>query len=457
MSDQNLRLKGELSLSSVVLFGLAYISPGIVVTTFGVIAATSDGTAPTAYAIATVAILLTALSYAKMARVVPGAGSVYSYARKMLDSRIGFLAGWAMLLDYFFIPMVGWLIQATYFQAQFPAVPRWVWLILIIALTTGVNAFGMKLADRVNKVLMAVTVGSLILFTALCLVYLGHDNTGPVTDAVWNSHTSIGAITAAAAIAAYSFLGFDAISTLGEETKDGAGTIGRGIIACVIATGGIFLVLSFVLQLVHPGGQFANEDAAAWSIKVLIGGQTYANIVNFISVAGGVASCIALQASTARLMYVMGRDGVLPRPVFGRLAPKLGTPITGLLLTAAAGVIAMTLDLATATSFINFGAFLGFALVNVSVIAYLFRERKAGRRHNLFNFLVLPLAGAAVSVYLLSQLGATALKIGVVWLVIGLIYLAFLTKGFRRPTPEMTLDEHASPGSPDDTSLARER
>ncbi|MEU6488315.1 APC family permease [Streptomyces sp. NPDC046887] len=450
MSDRDLRLKGDLSLASVVLFGLAYISPGIVVTTFGVVAATSDGAAPTAYAVATAAMLLTGLSYAKMARVVPGAGSVYSYARRMLDSRIGFLAGWAMLLDYFFIPMVGWLIQAIYFEAQFPAVPRWVWLILVVAVTTGVNVFGMKLADRVNKVLMAVAVGSLVLFTALCVVYLGRNDTGPVTDALWNSHTSVGAVTAAAAIAAYSFLGFDAISTLGEETRDGARTVGRGIIACVVAAGAIFLVLSFVLQLVHPGGAFANEDAAAWDIKVLVGGEAYANIVNLVSVAGGIASCIALQASTARLMYVMGRDGVLPRPVFGRLSRKLGTPVTGLLLTAAAGVLAMGLDLATATSFINFGAFLGFALVNVSVIAYLVRERAAGRRHNLVHFLVLPLAGVAVSGYLLSQLGGTALRIGTVWLAVGLVYLAFLTRGFRRPAPELTLDGQGAAPAPEE-------
>lgn len=457
MSNQNLRLKGDLSLTSVVLFGLAYISPGIVVTTFGVIAATSDGTAPTAYVIATVAMLLTGLSYAKMAHVVPGAGSVYSYARKMLDSRVGFLAGWAMLLDYFFIPMVGWLIQATYFEAQFAAVPRWVWLILVVALTTGVNAFGIKLADRVNKVVMAVSIASLILFAALCVVYLGKHDTGPVTDAVWNPQTSISTVTAAAAIAAYSFLGFDAISTLGEETKDGAKTVARGVIACVAAAGAIFITLSFVLQLVHPGGKFANEDAAAWEIKILIGGHTYANIINFISVAGGLASCIALQASTARLMYVMGRDGVLPRPVFGRLSPKLGTPLTGLLLTAAAGVIAMVLDLSTATSFINFGAFLGFALVNISVIAYLIRERKKGHHHNLFTFFVLPLAGAAISGYLLSQLDGTALKIGIVWLAIGLVYLAFLTKGFRRPPPELSLDEREALPEPEKPVESRQR
>ena len=238
-----------------------------------------------------------------------------------------------------------------------------------------------------------------------------------------------------------SFLGFDAVSTLGEEARGGARTIGRGIIGCVIAAGAIFIVLSFVMQLVHPGAKFADVDAAAYHLKVQVGGETYAEIINFVTIAGSIASCIALQASAARLMYVMGRDGALPKAVFGNLSQKTGTPVLNLLLTAAAGVIAMKLDLTTATSFINFGAFLGFTLVNVCVIAHVVRERRHGRTPNLFSYLVMPAIGAGASFYLLTKLGDVALQIGGVWLAIGVVYLAVLTKGFRRPAPEMTFDD----------------
>jgi amino acid transporter len=137
----------------------------------------------------------------------------------------------------------------------------------------------------------------------------------------------------------------------------------------------------------------------------------------------------------------MGRDGALPKAVFGNLSKKTGTPVLNLLLTAAAGVIAMKLDLTTATSFINFGAFLGFTLVNICVIAHLVRERRHGRTLNPFSYLVMPAIGAAVSVYLLTKLSDDALRIGGVWLAIGIVYLAVLTKGFRRPAPEMTFDD----------------
>jgi len=127
------RLVPTLGLVSLVVFGLAYMSPSIVASTFGVIAVSSEGAAPTAYLVATLAMALTALSYGKLARAYPASGSVYTYARKLLDSRLGFLAGWALLLDYFFLPMVAWYITALYLNVQFPVLPVWGWLVAVIA------------------------------------------------------------------------------------------------------------------------------------------------------------------------------------------------------------------------------------------------------------------------------------------------------------------------------------
>ncbi|CAM5716742.1 hypothetical protein SANTM175S_02198 [Streptomyces antimycoticus] len=90
-------------------------------------------------------------------------------------------------------------------------------------------------------------------------------------------------------------------------------------------------MLSFVMQLVHPGATFADVDAAAYRLKVQVGGETYAEIINFVTIAGSIASCIALQASAARLMYVMGRDGALPKAVFATC--RKPTPVLNLLLT----------------------------------------------------------------------------------------------------------------------------
>src|SRR5689334_11047291 len=114
MAESPQRLERTITLFPLVLFGVAYVTPFIVLTTFGIFAEASGGTLASAYLITTVAMLFTAISYGKMAREFPVAGSAYTYARKAIGPHIGFLVGWAILLDYFFLPMVVWLIGTAY-------------------------------------------------------------------------------------------------------------------------------------------------------------------------------------------------------------------------------------------------------------------------------------------------------------------------------------------------------
>jgi putrescine importer len=448
------RLTAKLSLTSIVVFGVAYMAPSIVILTFGVIASRSNGATPTSYLIAGAAMALTALSYGKMARIFPSSGSAYTYARKTINPHTGFLVGWAILLDYFFLPMVAWLVTAVFIGAQFPSVPLWIWLVLVIAITTVVNILGIVLADRVNKTLLTMTLAGMAAFVVLCIKYL-IVSAPPVslTAPIWNSSTSIAIVSSGAAVAAYSFLGFDAISTLSEETINPKRNIPRGILLTVVVGTIIFVVVSYVMQLVHPGGDFKDPSAVAFPMFTLVGGPIFANIVNLVILAGSFASCIAVQASTSRLMFVMGRDGVLPRAFCGRLHPKLKTPVLNLLLVAAVGLIALILSVDTATSFINFGAFLTFTMVNICVIVYFVKQRRQHNHLSIAKFVVLPFLGAAVDLYLLTQLGPVALFLGLSWLAIGIIYLAFLTKGFRKTPPEMSIDALAQPLDEADASV----
>jgi amino acid transporter len=441
------RLVPRLGLLSLVVFGLAYMSPSIVVSTFGVIASTAKGAAPTAYLVATVAMTLTALSYGKLARAYPASGSVYTYARRLLDARIGFLAGWALLLDYFFLPMVAWLITALYMNVQFPVLPVWGWLLVLIALTTVVNTMGIVIADRVNKVLLALTAVALAGLVVVCLHAVGGSPDGTLGSSLWSQTTSVGAVTAAAAIAAYSFLGFDAVSTLSEEVVDAERNVPRGILLSVLIGGGIFFVIALLMQWVHPGGAFHDESTAGYAVATLVGGKGFADVFNVLTLIGGLASCVAIQASTTRLMYVMGRDGVLPRRAFGYLHPTFRTPVFNLLLIAAAGLLATRLSLATATSFINFGAFLAFTVVNVCVIAAWLRARREARTGHLplLGYVVLPVLGAVVDVYLITKLGPHAVLLGSGWLVVGVVYLLVLTRGLRVSPPVFSLDDAPEP------------
>lgn len=440
-------LTRTLGLRAVVLFGLAYMTPLIVLGIFGIIAETTAGAAPSAYLLALGAMLFTAYSYGRMARTYPVAGSAYTYVRRAIDSRAGFLVGWAVLLDYFFLPMVIWLIGAAYLSAQFPGVPFALWVLAFIVLTTVLNVLGIKVAQRANAVLMTFQILVLVFFVLLAVRSLvagsGAGSLFAVTPFL-NGDSTVSGIAAGAAIAAYSFLGFDAVTTLTEETRDPRRTIPRAILLVALIGGGIFVLVAYVTQLVHPGGVFEDSSSAAFDIAGTIGGSLFGALFLAGLVVAQFASGLAAQASVSRLLFAMGRDSVLPRRVFGRVHPRFHTPVAGVLLSGLVGLVALRLDVATSTSFINFGAFTAFTAVNLSVIALFLRRRRAGERVSVLGYVVVPAVGAAVDLWLLTNLDGTAITLGLVWLALGVVYLAVLTRGFRQAPPEVAFtDEDA--------------
>ncbi len=441
MAERPQGLQRTVTLWPMVLFGLAYITPFIVLTTFGVFSEVSNGTLATAYAVTTVAMIFTALSYGKMAREFPLAGSAYTYARRAIGSRIGFMVGWAILLDYFFLPMVVWLIGTAFLTDQFPNVPGWVFLLGFILLTTTLNVVGIKVATRVNIALITFQILVLVFFVVLSLQHvLGEPALGLTLDPFWNEESSVSAVAAGAAIAAYSFIGFDAVSTFAEEAVDPRRTVPRAIVLTAAGAGTIFVIVSYVVQLVHPGGEFANPESAPLNIAQTIGTDLFGAVFLATVVVAQFTAGIPIQAAGSRLMYAMGRDNALPRPVFGYVSPRFQTPVANLLLTGAVGLLALGLSVSTSTSFINFGAFTAFAFVNISVIALYLRQRNAVAR-NPVSWLLQPLIGLGVIVWLLTNLDANALILGTIWLLLGFGWLLYLTRLFRREPPEMQLDE----------------
>jgi amino acid transporter len=437
------RLQRTLSLGSVVLFGIAYMTPIIVLGTFGILAQSTAGMVPAAYLAALVAMFFTAMSYGRMASAFPVAGSAYSYVRKAISPKLGFIAGWAVLLDYLFLPMAIWLIGAAYLNSAFPAVPQWLWVLAFIGITSAINIVGLKLANGINALLMLVQFLVLIAFVALCVHYVGGDASTPLWSIkpFFNGHMQMPLIMSGAAIACYSFLGFDAVSTLTEETRDPRRTIPRAIMLITLIGGLIFVGVSYFVQIAHPSFQFDSVDSAAYEIARNIGGDLFVSIFLIGLIVGQFASGLSAQASGSRLLYAMGRDGVLPKSFFGTLHQRFGTPINSILLCAAVALLALKLDVTTSTSFINFGAFLAFSLVNLSVIFhYWIGGEKKGLREFVL-FLLFPFIGLAADLWLMASLDHLAIYLGLSWLAIGVVYLAVLTGGFRRQPPEMDFQE----------------
>jgi amino acid transporter len=393
--------------------------------------------------VALVAMFFTAMSYGRMASAFPVAGSAYSYVRKAISPKLGFIAGWAVLLDYLFLPMAIWLIGAAYLNSAFPAVPQWVWVLAFIGITSAINIVGLKLANGINALLMLVQFLVLIAFVALCVHYVGGDASTPLWSVkpFFNGDMQMPLIMSGAAIACYSFLGFDAVSTLTEETRDPRRTIPRAIMLITLIGGLIFVGVSYFVQIAHPSFQFDSVDSAAYEIARNIGGDLFVSIFLIGLIVGQFASGLSAQASGSRLLYAMGRDGVLPKSFFGTLHERFGTPINSILLCAVVALLALKLDVTTSTSFINFGAFLAFSLVNLSVIFhYWIGGEKKGLREWVL-FLIFPFIGLAADLWLMVSLDHLAIYLGLSWLAIGVVYLAVLTGGFRRQPPEMDFQE----------------
>lgn len=436
-------LRRSFNLSSLTLFGLAYLAPLVVLGTFGVIAVRSGGAAAGSYLLALVAMLFTALSYGRMAAAFPQAGASYNFVRRNIDPRLGFLVGWASILDYFFLPMVIWLIGASFLSAGFPAVPFWVWIAGFILLTTALNVVGVAVAKGANILLMAFQLLVIVLFIgfAVAAVTLEDGVRGLFSlDPFFNPGTDFERISAGAAVAAYSFLGFDAVAAMADDTRNPARVLPRAIVLVALIGGVIFIVLSYVTELAHPGTDFTDEGSAAFEIAEQIGGALFSAVFLAGLVVTQFASGLAAQSSASRLLYAMGRSDSLPRRIFGYVSPRFRTPVLNVLLCGLVGCVAFFLDESTSTSFINFGAFIAFTLVNACCVFYWVHQRRQGVRLNPLAYIAAPAVGAVISIYLWLNLDVPAKILGSIWLALGIIYLVWLTRGFRRDPPGMQVD-----------------
>lgn len=445
MSQKTQSLERTLTLMPIVLFGLAYMTPLIVFGIYGVLADTTGGVVATAYLVALIAMLFTAYSYGQMVKVYPVSGSAYTFTRRSVNPHLGFMVGWAVLLDYVFLPMVIWLIGAVYLSSTFPSIPIFVWILLFIIITTVINIIGIRVTTTINLILMIfqfLVIGFFILLSIISLT--NGEGLGTIfsLEPLFNSSASLPLVLAGASVACYSFLGFDAVTTLSEETINPEKTLPRAILLIALIGGGIFVISSYFVYLVFPDyTQFVNSDSAGLEIARFVGGNLFSSVFLAAMIIAQFTSGLSAQASASRIMYAMGRDNVLPKKIFGMLHSKRKTPIINLFIVAIVGLIALFMDVSTSTSFINFGAFITFTFVNVSVIGHYFVINRQRKGINLILYLILPAIGTGLNIWLFTNLDIHALTLGSIWLILGFLMLLYLTKGFRQTPPEMEFEE----------------
>ncbi|MGE7766964.1 APC family permease [Peribacillus sp. NPDC096540] len=444
--ENGAKLKRTLKLWQIVMMGLAYMTPMVVFDTFGIVSGITGGHVPTAYIVALVGMLFTAASYGKLVKVFPTAGSAYTYTQKAINRHLGFLVGWSSLLDYLFLPMVNALLTKIYLTALFPEVPTWIWVIFFVGIVTILNLRSVNVLANFNTLFVLIQIAIMVVFIILVVKGLHNgEGTGQVftIQPFINGGMDNSSIITGATILCFSFLGFDAVTTLSEETPNPKKTIPKAIFLTALWGGIIFITSSFFIQLFFPDmSRFKEPDAALPEIALYVGGKLFQSIFLCATFVNTLASGLASHASVSRLLYVMGRDKVFPEKWFGFIHPKWKTPSINVVIVGVISLSALFFDLVTAASLINFGALMAFTFVNLSVIShFIIREKKHRTIKGCFNYLIMPLIGAISIAILWINLEISSLIMGLGWFIIGFCYLLFITKAFRTAPPQYQVDE----------------
>lgn len=436
----------------LIVFGLAYMVPLGIFTTYGQVTVLSSGHLPIAYIITLVMIFFTALSYCRMSTMLPLSGSAYSYTQRTFGPVLGFSIGWVQILDYLFLPIVNYVVLGLYLHEAFPAIPAWAFILTSLVSVTALNFIGVKLITPVNLFLIALQVVFIGLF--IFLSFKGADLSPANLIEPLNPHMGeVGGLLSGAAVLCLAFLGFDAIATMAEETKNASKTLPRAIMLTVVIAGTIFLIVSYMSNLAYPEWQdfldVSRQDTASLDVigrvgeKSGFGGKLLGDLFLAAYLTGVYASAMTSQTSVSRILFAMGREGVLPRKIFYNLHPKFHTPHLALICVATFSLIALFIPLSLVVSMISFGALVAFTAVNACVIkSHLFTQTK--ENYNLKGFLsygLLPLIGMGLTFWLWLSLDIHAMTIGLLWFALGMSYLLYITRFFKRPIPEIGHDE----------------
>ena len=450
MSDQLLapaagapvQLRRVLGLPALVAYGLASMGILAVFTVYGSATKISDGHLPAAYIVAVVAMIFTAHSYGKMAQAIPNAGSAYTYTSRAFGRVIGFFTGWTMLLDYLFLPMINFLLIGLYMNSAFPNIPAWIFTLSSIVLVLGFNILGVTWVEKMNFV--SVGAAMLLAVAFVILAITNADNLTPevIFGGIIPGEGGLSPIFAGAAVLALAFLGFDGISTLSEETRDPQKNIPRGIMIATVLAGLCFFLVAWAGSILYPDWtQLLNLDAAGTEMMEKVGGTVMVSAFLVIYIVATVLCGTAAQMSVSRVLFAMGRDGILPA-AFARLSSRFRTPIVAAFVVSGFSLIALFITLDAAVYMINFGALVAFALVNLGVIKYFFFEKGVRGSRGWIQYLILPLIGFGFTAWLWTSLAPFTYVLGAAWLAVGVLIYGSRTNWFRADPPSLQFDEN---------------
>jgi putrescine importer len=431
------RLRRVLSLWDLILYGIVLVMPIAPVPMFGVAQVLSHGHFVTTILIAMVAMMLTAVSYGRMATLFPSAGSAYTYVGRGLNLHLGFLTGWSMFLDYLIQPLMNGVYGALTIQRFFPFIPYAVLAAIFVAIMTLLNLRGIRATAYANIVLVIIMCAVIGAFMVLAVRYLFHLQG-------WHGVFSIQPfydpktfdprfIWMATSYAALTYIGFDGVTTLAEDVKNPKRNVMLATVSVCLFTGVVGGLEVYLGQRVWPSyTSFPNVETAFMDVAHRVGGPLLFQALGMVLILAAVGAGLTGQVGAARLLFSMGRDNVVPRKFFAYLDPKRNTPTLNIcLIGIVAYVGALFISYEQAGEILNFGAFLAFMGVNLATFWQFAILKQPGRERQWLADVVVPLLGFLFCLWIWVGLKMPAKIVGGAWLSVGFIYAAIKTRWFR--------------------------
>jgi putrescine importer len=428
------QLKRALKLWDLIIIGIVIIQPIAPMGIYGVINNDAGGHVVTTILIAMVAMLFTAISYGKMARAYPSAGSAYTYVGEEIHPALGYITGWAMVMDYILNPLICTVLCSKLTQNILPEMPYWALAVAYATLFTLLNLRGIKTSARINDVLAAGMSIVVVVFFAFVIRFIWglHEYGGGFfTQPFYNPQTfSFHGVFRGTSIAVLTYIGFDAISTLSEEVENPRRNVMLATVLVCVITGVLSSLEVYAAQLVWGSKPFppAMVESAFPLVARQIGGFFLFHLLNFTVLIANIGSGMGAQLGAARLLYGMGRSEGIPKKFFGALDPRNRIPRNNVIFVGAIALVgAFLVSYEKGTELLNFGALLAFMGVNAAAFVHYYLRSNEKR----WTDFVFPVLGFVICLFIWRSLGPWAIVLGTVWMAVGVAYGAVKTKGFK--------------------------
>ncbi len=417
-------LRRSLKLWHLVLYGIIIIQPTAPMSIYGVVNNAAGGHVVTTILIAMVAMLFTAVSYGRMARVYPSAGSAFTYVARELHPLGGYVVGWSMLMDYMLNPIICAIWCSVAAHDIVPQIPYAAWALAIVVVFTSLNLRGVQASARVNAFLALGMSIVVVVFLAYAFHYIAtvmRPIGGAWLRPFYDPATfASGPLLHGTSIAVLTYIGFDGISTMSEEVENPRRNIMLGTVLTCLAIGILSAVEAYAAQLAWPVRYFAPEilDTAYVHVALRVGGRFLFLLLNGTLLVANMGSGMAAQFGAARLLYGMGRENALPRRFFGVTSKRTAIPRNNVLLLGVItliGCFVLTFD--RGAELLNFGAFIAFMGVNLAALLhYGFRSKE-----KVIFPVIMPLLGFLVCGFIWLNLAHVAQLLGAAWIAVGLL------------------------------------